>query len=77
MSTARLLLLGGTGFVGRSLCERLVAQGGGMRITVADAAPGARQAVQFLPTVDPVECRRARRRAAGARWWPGATRWST
>ncbi len=52
----RILLLGGTGFVGRSLCERLVAQGADTRITVATRRLAHAQPVQFLPTVDPVEC---------------------
>ncbi|HMO48810.1 MAG TPA: complex I NDUFA9 subunit family protein [Rubrivivax sp.] len=57
MSTARrVLLLGGTGFVGRSLCERLVARGTELRITVATRRAATARAVQFLPNVDPVEC---------------------
>lgn len=52
----RILLLGGTGFVGRSLCERLVAQGTDLRLTVATRRLAHAKVVQFLPTVDPVEC---------------------
>ena len=52
----RVLLLGGTGFVGRSLCERLVAQSADTRVTVATRRLAHAQSVQFLPTVDPVEC---------------------
>jgi uncharacterized protein YbjT (DUF2867 family) len=52
----RILLLGGTGFVGRSLCERLVAQGTDLRLTVATRRLAHAKSVQFLPTVDPVEC---------------------
>jgi len=52
----RILLLGGTGFVGRSLCERLVAQGTDLRLTVATRRMANAKSVQFLPTVDPVEC---------------------
>jgi uncharacterized protein YbjT (DUF2867 family) len=52
----RILLLGGTGFVGRSLCERLVAQGTDLRLTVATRRLANAKSVQFLPTVDPVEC---------------------
>jgi uncharacterized protein YbjT (DUF2867 family) len=52
----RILLLGGTGFVGRSLCERLVAQGTDLRLTVATRRLAQAKAVQFLPAVDPVEC---------------------
>ena len=52
----RILLLGGTGFVGRSLCERLVAQGTDLRLTVATRRLANAKSVQFLPAVDPVEC---------------------
>ena len=52
----KVLLLGGTGFVGRSLCERLVAQGADLRLTVATRRLAHAKSVQFLPTVDPVEC---------------------
>lgn len=52
----KILLLGGTGFVGRSLCERLVAQGTDLRLTVATRRLVHAKSVQFLPTVDPVEC---------------------
>lgn len=52
----RLLLLGGTGFVGRALCERLVLQGCEMRITVATRRLSNAKLVQPLPTVDPLEC---------------------
>jgi uncharacterized protein YbjT (DUF2867 family) len=54
----RILLLGGTGFVGRSVCERLVERGGGagMRISVPTRRLVHAKSIQFLPTVDPVEC---------------------
>jgi len=52
----RILLLGGTGFVGRSVCERLAARDADTRITVATRRLAHAKAVQFLPTVDPVEC---------------------
>ena len=52
----RILLLGGTGFVGRSLCERLVERGTALRLTVATRRLAHAKPVQFLPTVDPVEC---------------------
>jgi uncharacterized protein YbjT (DUF2867 family) len=54
----RIVLLGGTGFVGRSVCARLVEHGagGGMRITVPTRRLAHASTVQFLPTVDPVEC---------------------
>ncbi len=54
----RVLLLGGTGFVGQSVCERLVehGDGAGVRITVPTRRLAHAKTVQFLPTVDPVEC---------------------
>ena len=54
----RILLLGGSGFVGRSVCERLVEHGGGagVRITVPTRRLAHTKSIQFLPTVDPVEC---------------------
>lgn len=52
----RVLLLGGTGFVGRSVCERLVERDTSMRLTVATRRLANAKPVQFLPTVDPVEC---------------------
>jgi NADH dehydrogenase len=52
----KILLLGGTGFVGRSLCERMVERGPAWRVTVATRRLEHAKAVQFLPTVDPVEC---------------------
>lgn len=53
-ATPRVLVLGGTGFVGRSVCERLTARsgGGGLRITVPTRRLAHARAVQFLPTVD-------------------------
>ena len=45
-----ILLLGGSGFVGRSVCEQLVRQfGGAARLTVATRRPRAAQCVQTLP----------------------------
>lgn len=52
----RILVLGGTGFVGSSLCERLVARDAGCRITVATRRLAHARTVQFLPTVDVAEC---------------------
>lgn len=53
----RVLLLGGTGFVGRSVCERFVERGDGAgpRITVPTRHIAHAKSVQFLPTVDPLE----------------------
>jgi NADH dehydrogenase len=52
----RLLLLGGTGFVGRELCERLAERGCDMRVTVPTRHLRNAKHVQPLPTVDPVAC---------------------
>ena len=54
----KIVLLGGTGFVGQALCERLVEQGdgAGTRITVPTRRLAHAKTVQFLPTVDPIEC---------------------
>jgi NADH dehydrogenase len=52
----KILLLGGTGFVGRSLCERLVERDAGLRLTVPTRHLAHAKPVQFLPTVDPVRC---------------------
>jgi uncharacterized protein YbjT (DUF2867 family) len=51
-----ILVLGGTGFVGRSLCEKLVerARGGQGRITVPSRRPHRAKALQLLPTVEVV-----------------------
>ena len=57
MSAAkRVLVLGGTGFVGRSVCERLVERNASTRLTVATRRLAQAKSVQFLPAVDPVEC---------------------
>jgi uncharacterized protein YbjT (DUF2867 family) len=51
-----ILVLGGSGFVGRSLCEKLVVQsgGGGGRIVVPSRRPHRAAAIRFLPTVEVV-----------------------
>lgn len=51
-----VLVLGGTGFVGRSVCEALVerARGGEGRITVPSRHPQRAKAIQLLPTVEVV-----------------------
>jgi len=48
-----ILLLGGTGFVGRTVCDKLVerAGGGGGPITVPSRQPQRAKAIQLLPTV--------------------------
>jgi NADH dehydrogenase len=53
----RVLLLGGTGFVGQAVCERFVERGdgAGSRITVPTRRIARARSVQFLPTVDPIE----------------------
>ena len=52
----RFLLLGGTGFLGRALCEHLVGWDIDKRITVATRRLVSARAVQFLPTTVPIEC---------------------
>jgi uncharacterized protein YbjT (DUF2867 family) len=51
-----LLVLGGTGFVGRTLCEKLVerARGGSGLITVPSRQPQRAKALQMLPAVEVV-----------------------
>lgn len=52
-----VLVLGGSGFVGLSVCERLVARGGGgTRVTVPSRHPQRARAIQPLPTVELVAC---------------------
>ena len=50
----KILVLGGTGFVGQSLCEQLVSRhgGAGPRIVVPTRQLQRGRRVQFLPTVD-------------------------
>lgn len=57
MTMSRLLVLGGTGFVGRALCERLTTTHAddGLRLTVPTRRRRHGRAVQVLPTVDLVE----------------------
>lgn len=54
---ANILVLGGTGFVGRSLCEKLVARSGvsGDRIVVPSRRPYRAAAIRSLPTVELVQ----------------------
>lgn len=51
----RLLILGGTGFVGRCLCETLVEQGSSTRLLVPTRRLSHGRAVQMLPLVDLVQ----------------------
>jgi NADH dehydrogenase len=51
--TSRVLVLGGTGFVGRSICERLVRAGWDVRVPTRRLRHG--QAIQSLPTVELVQ----------------------
>lgn len=49
----RVLVLGGTGFVGRTLCEQLVERGGGAaRVTVPSRQPQRAKALQMLPGLE-------------------------
>ena len=52
-----LLILGGSGFIGSALCEKLVRRnrGGNERITVASRRPSHARHLQPLPTVEIVE----------------------
>ena len=54
---SNILVLGGTGFVGRSVCARLVtrAGAGGGRLAVATRRAAAARRVQLLPTVEVIE----------------------
>lgn len=49
-----LLLLGGTGFLGRAVCARLMRRSGaaGGRLTVPSRQPQRAKAIQLLPTVE-------------------------
>jgi len=53
MKAQNILVLGGTGFVGRSVCERLVERSGGAggRIVVPSRRPARAKHIQLLPTV--------------------------
>ena len=52
-----ILVLGGSGFVGRSVCDKLVerSNGAGGRITVPSRKPARAKHIQMLPTVQLVE----------------------
>lgn len=52
-----ILVLGGTGFVGRSVCEKLVERSGGAggRIVVPTRHIGHARDLQMLPTLQPVQ----------------------
>ncbi len=52
-----ILVLGGTGFVGRSVCEKLVERSGGAggRIVVPTRHIGHARDLQLLPTLQPVQ----------------------
>lgn len=52
-----ILILGGTGFVGRSVCDRLVDRSGagGEQIVVASRQPAAAKHLQLMPTLRLVE----------------------
>jgi len=53
-----ILILGGTGFVGRALCDKLVERfgGGGAQIVVPSRKPPRAKYLQLLPTVRLVAC---------------------
>lgn len=54
---SNVLILGGTGFVGRSVCEKLVERSGGAdgRITVPSRRPQRAQHLRTLPTVELIQ----------------------
>lgn len=54
---SNILILGGTGFVGRSVCEKLVERSGGAgdRITVPSRRPQRAQHLRTLPTVELIQ----------------------
>ena len=56
MTPRNILVLGGSGFVGRSVCERLVERSGGAggRIVVPSRHPARAKHIQLLPTVQVV-----------------------
>lgn len=53
----KILVLGGTGFVGRYVCEQLVERngGGGGRVLVPSRRPARAQHIRMLPTVELVQ----------------------
>lgn len=51
----RILVLGGSGFVGRAVCEHLAAQSASRQIVVPTRRAAHAQAVRLLPTVLPVQ----------------------
>lgn len=57
MSFERILVLGGTGFVGRSVCERLVERSGGGsgRLLVPTRRPAHANAIRHLPSLEVVQ----------------------
>ena len=51
----KIVITGGTGFVGRNVCERLFAQDAGCRLVVPTRRLDNGRALQVLPTVDLVQ----------------------
>jgi NADH dehydrogenase len=51
----KIVITGGTGFVGRSVCERLFAQDAGCRLVVPTRRLAHGRSVQTLPAVDLIE----------------------
>jgi NADH dehydrogenase len=52
----KIVITGGTGFVGRSICERLFEHDSGCRLVVPTRRLVNGRALQHLPTVDLIEC---------------------
>jgi len=57
MTASKVLVLGGSGFVGRSLCEKLVDRNGGAAgvVVVPSRRPARAKHIQMLPTVQVVQ----------------------
>lgn len=56
MTLQRIVITGGTGFVGSLLCERLAAASAQARLVVPTRRLANARAVQLLPTVDVLRC---------------------
>jgi NADH dehydrogenase len=52
----KIVITGGTGFVGRSVCERLFEQDAGCRLVVPTRRRANGRVLLVLPTVDLIEC---------------------
>lgn len=55
MTPQRVVVLGGSGFVGRSVCRRLAARWPGLRVCVPTRRLGHAAALRLLPGIEPVQ----------------------